>query len=104
MSAPRLLSWLVSLALLLAPLAMIGGAPAMAHGAVAASHCTEVDKPAEAPPPAPIDCMIACAGLVSQTTDVPVRCRRPAAPERLAGASGLPGLAPEAATPPPRFG
>ena len=105
MPAPRLLTLLTLLALLLAPLAMLGGAPAMAHaGPEAASHCTETKAPAEAPPAAPVDCMIACAGCLPALPDM-----LSAGPLPLAAAEigplrfPLHGLHPEAATPPPRF-
>lgn len=105
MSASRLLRWLTLIALLLAPLGMIGGAPAMAHSRPAqAGHCAEKEKPAEAPLSAPVDCMIACAGsLPAQAVALAAQPRpgRAVEPEPLA--FRLDGLHPEAATPPPRF-
>jgi hypothetical protein len=104
MSAPRLLRWLILLALLLAPLAMIGGAPAMAHARPAAAvHCAETEKPAKTPPSAPVDCMIACVGCLPAqggTLAAQPRPGRATEPEPLA--FRLQGLHPEAATPPPR--
>lgn len=103
MSAHRLLGWLALFALLLAPFAMIGGAPAMAHDRPpAAGHCAETGMPAKAP--APVDCMVACAGclpsqdLAAAPASPPVAAAEPARP-----AFRLRGISPEAATPPPRF-
>lgn len=103
MSATALLRWLTLLALLIAPFAMIDGSATAHAGPVAAGHCAETERPAEAPPSAPADCMIACAGCL------------PTQGGRLAGlpstepsirptpaAFRIRGLHPEAATPPPR--
>lgn len=104
MSTPRLLRWLTLIALLLAPLAMIGGAPAMAHDHVAAAgHCDDMGSRDETPAPAPVDCTIACAGLPAQTAAVAAHPFLPAAPGSLVPAAWLAGLQPEAATPPPRL-
>ncbi|HEX8626192.1 MAG TPA: hypothetical protein VF782_14095 [Allosphingosinicella sp.] len=104
MSATDLLRWLTLLALLLAPLAMIGGSPAAAHARpAAAGHCAETEKPAEAPPSAPADCMIACAGcLPTQSGTLAVLPGLEAAARPAAIAFRIRGLHPEAATPPPR--
>jgi hypothetical protein len=102
MPATRFVRWLTLIALLLAPLAMIGGAPAMAHDAVA-GQCEDMGSPAEAPPAAPVDCMIACAGLPAQGSAVALHKGVPAAREPLALTAHLSGLQPEAAIPPPRF-
>jgi hypothetical protein len=103
MSAIRLLRWLTCVALFLAPLGMIGTAPAMAHdGVPAARHCADMDHPSKVPPSSPIDCMIACAGLPTQGGALVVRLVPPVSPEPRALASRLHGLHPEAATPPPR--
>lgn len=104
MSATGLFRWLTLLALLFAPLAMIGGGPAMAHDqVVAAGQCADSDKPAEAPASAPVDCMIACAGCLSNPGGrVEARLPLEAAEEPAPVAFGLHGLHPEAATPPPR--
>lgn len=104
MSATGLFRWLTLLALLVAPLAMIGGGAATAHvQTVAAGHCAEAEKPAEAPTPAPADCMIACAGcLPAQAGALSAGPRLEAAARPAPLAYRLPGLHPEAATPPPR--
>lgn len=104
MSATGLLRWLILLALLLAPLAMIGGSPAVAHARpAAAGHCAETGKPAEAPPSAPADCMIACAGfLPAQGGGVAGLPRLEPAARPAPAAFRISGLHPEAAIPPPR--
>lgn len=105
MSAIGLTRWLILLALLFAPLAMIGGSPAAAHvRSAAAGHCTEGEKPADSPPAAPADCMIACAGCLPTQSEAPAALPRLEAERRPAAAAfRLCGLHPEAATPPPRF-
>jgi hypothetical protein len=105
MSASGLVKWLILMALLFAPLAMIGDSPAAAHVRPAASgHCAEGEKPAEAPPAAPADCMIACAVcLPTQGGVLAVLPRLESATRPAAVAFCLHGLHPEAATPPPRF-
>lgn len=105
MSATGLTRWLILVALLFAPLAMIGGSPAAAHARpAAAGHCAEDGAPAEAPPAAPADCMIACAGcLPTQGGALAALPRLEAAARPAPLAYCLRGLHPEAATPPPRF-
>lgn len=104
MSATGLLKWLTLLALLFAPLAMIGGSPAAAHARPAvAGHCAEAEKPVEAPPSAPADCMIACAGcLPTQGGTLSGLPRLEPAAQPAPIAFRIRGLHPEAATPPPR--
>lgn len=101
----NLFRWLILLALLVAPLGMIGGAAAAAHvQTMAAGHCAETDKSAQAPPAAPADCMIACAGcLPAQTGTLSARPGMRAAVRPAPAPYQLRGLHPEAATPPPRF-
>jgi hypothetical protein len=109
MPASHFVRWLTLIALLLAPLAMIGGAPATAHDRMAAAgHHEDVQhddmgSPAEAPPAAPVDCMLACAGLPAQGAAVALHREVPAIREPLALSAHLSGLQPEAATPPPRI-
>ncbi|HYW15198.1 MAG TPA: hypothetical protein VE891_03460 [Allosphingosinicella sp.] len=105
MSATGPLKWLILLALLFAPLAMIGASPAAAHaGSMAAGHCPETGEPVEAPPSAPADCMIACAGCLPTQSGAPCARLQPRAATRSAPiVFRLRGLHPEAATPPPRF-
>ena len=104
MPATLFVRWLTLIALLLAPLAMIGGVPAMAHDrmAVAGPH-GDMGSPAEAPPAAPVDCMLACAGLPAQGAAVTLHRAVPTMREPLALSAHLSGLQPEAATPPPRI-
>jgi hypothetical protein len=104
MSATRLLRWLTLLALLVAPLAMIGGSPATAHvQAESAGHCAETEKPDRAPPSGPVDCMIACAGcLPTQAGTLAALPRLESAARPAPAAFRLRGLNPEAAIPPPR--
>jgi len=104
MSAFRLLSWLVTLALLVTPLAMTGGAPAMAHGGAAAGACPDMEKPPEAPAKGTsADCMMACMAIVAQSPGLAARQRLSPAPEPSFQPGRLTGVAPEAAIPPPRF-
>ncbi|HEX6374793.1 MAG TPA: hypothetical protein VFZ91_03630 [Allosphingosinicella sp.] len=104
MEASRLLRWFTLLALLLAPLGMIGGAPAVAHyGAVAAGHCADMENPADAPSSVPMDCTTACSALPAQADGIAVRPLLPCAPEPAALTVRLHSLEPEAATPPPRI-
>ena len=97
------------LALLLAPLAMAGGESAHASGydrsppAAADGHCADVERESRGEPGPSIDCMIACtaipaAGNALAGPDPTRTCR-----ERPSLAAARDGLAPEAATPPPRF-
>jgi len=75
----------------------------MAHvQPAAAGHCADSDTPDEAPA-APVDCMVACAGCLP-TQGGPPHSRPPLAGkvEPAPLAYSLPGLHPEAATPPPR--
>jgi hypothetical protein len=104
MSATGLPMWLILLSLLLAPLAMIDASPATAHSIpVAAGHCADGKQPVEAPPSAPVDCMIACAGcLPAQADALAARPRIDAAARSASIPFLLRGLHPEAATPPPR--
>lgn len=105
MLSPRLLSWLAFLALLFAPLGMIGGTTGMAHASPAvAGLCDDSEKPAHAPPESPVDCMVACAGCLPALGGALAARPRP---EKAAEPAPLDfrirGLSPEAATPPPRF-
>lgn len=103
MPALPLLRLLTLLALILAPLGMIEGAPAMAHDRSAAmGHCPESDGPAKAPPSAPVDCMIACAGLSAQAGSLLAPPPPSAAPTTPLLPWRLHGLHPETTIPPPR--
>lgn len=109
-SMPRLLSsLLLVLALLLSPLAMIGGA-GQAHAAappaaMASGHCSQTAPASEHEKRAPgmeLGCAISCAA-VPATDPCTAECLPHAAmpPVRL-GHQLLPGIHPEGETPPPR--
>ena len=103
MSASRALNWLLCIALLLAPLAMIAGFPASAHERAAAGHCADPDASDEAAGPAARgDCVTACAGILSEAASMAARPSFPAAERPSILAPGLPGLGAEAEDPPPR--
>jgi len=115
MSPTRLMRFLTVLAVLFAPLGMLGGHAAMALQATPqatmdhagrmepAGHCADREKQSQDRPMSSIDCMIACAALPtpeSETPDHPL----PAAIDRpVSLATGLHGLHPESDPPPPRI-
>jgi hypothetical protein len=75
----------------------------MAHDRTAAAgHCPESGSPAKAPPSAPVDCMIACAGLPAQASSNLVKPPLAAAPEPAPLSWRLHGLHPKTTIPPPR--
>jgi hypothetical protein len=111
MSAARLFRFLTILALVLMPVGMMPGGHAMAAAPAAASlasaHCAEMDdsKPAHHQPAQPHhagDCAIACSALPSAAGSLAAPRLVPPLLHPLPSAAGR-GLAPEAATPPPRF-
>lgn len=102
----RLTFLLAAFALLMAPLAMIGGGAAMAHAPAASSamdHCAGMDGSSPDQPAAGIDCLIACAAIPALSPRIEGRVVAPAplpiSPPAVAGS----GLDPEAETPPPRI-
>jgi putative hemolysin len=120
MVARRLVRILTMLALLFAPLSMVGGHAAMAMPAAAASashheqagdqsaHCTEMGGETEhddgsSPGDCVTDCAVACSAipaLGSPMADQPM-ARAMAQPLPLVGR--MPSLHPESADPPPRI-
>ena len=108
MPAALILRTLTLLAVLLMPLGMIGGGPAMAaphHGtaAAAADHCAGMDGQRKKEVPGrKADCTIACAAILPGAGDFRPQALTAAAAEPLAPALPTRGLSPEAATPPPR--
>lgn len=103
----RLLSsLLVALAMLIAPVAMAGGAMAKPVTAAAApadhfGHCDEAPED-ERKAPVHMSCASSCAAMPAVQPQVPdLAAPAPAAPP-LAPGNGLNGIAPEAETPPPR--
>lgn len=103
----RILRILTLLAVLLMPLGMIGGSPAMASGhhkaaPAAAGHCADMDDQKKDPPGRSADCTVACAAIPAFAADVPHRAPTPASAETRAPLPTMRGLDPEAATPPPR--
>jgi hypothetical protein len=106
---PRfLLSIMALLALLVAPIGMIGGAAmAMPHHQpqAAAGHCAGAPVPDHrgGEDRAAIDCMIACAGVPAIPPSAPAAVAPIAASPDQAPLRSLHGLQPEAATPPPRI-
>jgi hypothetical protein len=113
MTPAGLLRILTLLALLLAPLTMIGGhaamaapAPATAHQmdmATAPDHCAGMNPGSKARPGSGIDCTIACAALPAIGAPFPVPLLFPALAEPAPRIAARVGIVPEAATPPPRF-
>lgn len=104
---PRLLPFLVLLALLVAPFGRIGVAEAASsphHGApmVMAGHCEEMPSQDDAKPGKAIDCMIACAAIAPAAAPF-VRAQEVTvdAPAPLPLFS-FTGIQPEAEPPPPR--
>jgi hypothetical protein len=108
MVAARLLRFLTILAVLLMPLGMWGdaGATAMGHHSPVAApmkHCSGMaDKQEKGEPARSSDCLLACAALPSPEILVKHESPVPIAAEPMPIAK-LVGLAPEAATPPPRM-
>ena len=106
MSAPLILRILTLLAVLLMPLGMIGGGPAMAtphHGTAATGHCADMDEQQNKDVPGrKADCTIACAAILPVIGDLGPQALALAAAAPLAPPPATRGLSPEAATPPPR--
>lgn len=116
MSLTRLWRVLTILAVLLAPLSMMGGHAAMAMPSPAASsvmdhgqagspagHCAEMDQDKTGQTSPSIDCMIACSAVPAAEF---VFASHPAVHgvmQIAALASLLPGLHPESEPPPPRL-
>lgn len=116
MIALRYMRFLTILAVLLAPLSMMGGHAAMAmpspaptaamdHGQSdsAAGHCADMDQDQSGQTSPSIDCMIACSAIHSAEFAV---ASHPAVHSAtpIASLPGLhPGLHPESDPPPPRF-
>lgn len=120
MAVTRLLRFLIALAMLLAPISMMGSHAAMAmtspaaaamadHGAgeASAGHCADMAMPDEqAPDQAPaknIDCTIACSCMPPAIGDISEPAALPAMAQRPALALPLHGLNPKAEPRPPRF-
>ena len=126
-SLTRLIRFLTVLALVLSPLATIGGAAAsaMAHhmamaadshqvgghyrmgdpSTVAMSHCRDTDEKSKGEPCKSSDCLTACAAVpaipaIGGQLEPHVLAHGPRQPPALVSAP--PGLVPEAPTPPPR--
>ena len=109
----RLLSsFLMVLALLVAPLSMLGGGQAMAHAAptdtgAMASHCSDNGTHQSAPdkqsPAMSVSCAIACATMVGDAPRMadaaPVVLQRPVS----SASAPLLGITPEGESPPPRI-
>jgi hypothetical protein len=104
-----LANMILALALLVSPLAMVGGGMASAHAMPAmdspAAHCAEEGRAPsghEEQPGMAADCAIACAALPAAAS----RASEPLPPMQLAPAIihhlRLSGLQPERETPPPR--
>lgn len=118
MVARPLVRILTMLALLLAPLSMIGGHAAMAMPAAAASvshqsetgdqsaHCAEIPGETEHEGSSPggclTDCAVACSAIPALGSSVTDRSMAPAMAQPLPPVGGVRGLHPESADPPPR--
>ena len=108
---PRLLSSLfLALAVLLSPLAMIGGAgsshAAMPQAASPALHCAEETPAPQHEKRAPgmeAGCAIACAAVPAAQPFTPERLPHDAMAPALLGDQLLSGIHPEGETPPPRI-
>ncbi len=107
----RLLRFLMVVALIFAPLAMIGGHAAMAAPATVAAgdhhaskagsgHCSDVGQEE---PQASIDCMVACAGMLPSTPAVATAPLALKSPDRPAIGVDQNGLSPAAEPRPPRL-
>lgn len=105
MTPRRMFSFLMVLALMLAPVAMSGSAAAAApHGTVASGmdHCTGTEKPTENSAADRVDCMSICSAMAAELPHIAealiVRPSRPYLPLSV----DRTGADPEATTPPPR--
>jgi hypothetical protein len=118
MPVVRLLRFLTILAVLLAPVGMMGGAPAQAMGHHASAgildgaamtgmdDCAGMQKADGKPhrqPSQKHDCMMACAAIPAFASELPAKPLAPIAAEPVPLSTFDHGLTPEAATPPPRF-
>jgi hypothetical protein len=111
MFAARLVRILALLALVLAPLGMIGARPAMAaptpgvaaHHGQASDHCAGMDQPAEPEPVSCIDCIMVCSGLPAAGSEVAAHPVSTATLPRLPLEQRVHGVNPESEPPPPRF-
>lgn len=113
MAATALLRFSIILALLFAPLGMLGNHAAMAmpggidsmadHMAGAApGHCADVDGDRQGPASPRIDCMIACSSLPAAEFQVEAHPMIAALIEPAPFTSSLHGVHPESDPPPPR--
>lgn len=118
MQMTRFMRILTILAVLLAPLGIIAPTSAQAavtHAASATTHPAEAmpgmencvgmpkgDDTSKGQPAQQHDCMMACAAIPSFGSELPARPMAPSAIEPIRLTSTGHGLAPEAATPPPR--
>jgi hypothetical protein len=104
--APFLLRFLAIAALLLAPLAMIGGGPAEAAppevAIEAPSHEAGGHMRSKEAPCCSVDCMTSCAAILALGSEVAAMILVPAPVQPMPLATVGGGLEPEAATPPPR--
>lgn len=105
MSVARLTKLLILFAVLLMPLGMINGGPAMASGVstAPAGHCEQMPEHRQEQPDRLADCAVTCAAIPSRRDDLQGRILVLAQPRVAALTEILHGLGPEAAIPPPRF-
>jgi hypothetical protein len=96
---------LILFAVLVMPLAMVNGGPAMASSISQepAGHCEQMPEHKKDQPDRLADCAVACAAIPSQRYDIQRQTFGPSEPRVAALTEILHGLDPEAATPPPRF-
>ena len=107
----RLVRILALLALVLAPLGMMGAHPAMAtpaaavapHHGLASDHCAGMDQPEKPKPVSCIDCIMVCSGLPVAQSDIAAHPLATAPLPRLPLEQRVDGLHPESEPPPPRF-
>lgn len=113
MSLTHLFRFLTILALLFAPLAMMGGHAAMAAPVAAgmdmgdmqadsSDHCAGMEGKDDGQP-ASIDCMIACSAIPSLGSELGVQPAMDGMAQAIALHDHLRGLHPASDPPPPRF-
>ena len=110
----RLLRLLMVVALIFAPLAMIGGHAAMAAPATSAAnehhasevgggHCSDMGEEEPGDSRGSIDCMVACAGMLPSTPAVATAPLAMKSPDRPLITVAQHGLSPAAEPRPPRL-
>lgn len=96
---------LILFAVLLMPLAMVNGGPAMASSISQepAGHCEQMPEHKKDQPDRLADCAVACAAIPTQRYDIQRKTFGRTEPRVAALTEILHGLGPQATTPPPRL-